>query len=378
MDLTITSVISLVIWGNLAILVLSVLFSSSKVFNSMNCNCMLFLLVITLLRFLCPFEFISISVPILSQKLLPPVSDFLRLTSVSFAGKEFYVYEFLLFVWITVSLTLLIKLLYQYMRFKSKLKLLVSNSKCLEVYDITSPISEEKIRIYKSAYISGPIISGVVHPVILLPDFSYSKKELQLILQHEIQHYHLKDVLFKVVTELFCIFYWWNPLIYVLKKKLFFLLEIRADSLVCKSFSDTERLEYLQCLKVFYQYKTTFYRFSLGFSGFRIQNSLVRRAKYLVENKHEKKTMFFSSGIIILMLIISIFYIFEPYAPLPSEIAETTFTLSQNNYIIQTEDNSYEMYDNDSFLGTVNDPYSDFLKELPIYYINKKGKVIRE
>ena len=102
MDLTITSVISLVIWGNLAILVLSVLFSSSKVFNSMNCNCMLFLLVITLLRFLCPFEFISISVPILSQKLLPPVSDFLRLTSVSFAGKEFYVYEFLLFVWITV------------------------------------------------------------------------------------------------------------------------------------------------------------------------------------------------------------------------------------------------------------------------------------
>lgn len=378
MHLTITSIISLIIWGNLAIFLLSLMCSSSKFFNSMNCNCMLFLLLVTLLRFLFPFEFAFISVPILSQRLLPPISDFLRLTSISIAGRVFFVYEILFLIWIIVSFSLLIKLFYQYICFKNKLKLLISHSKCLQMYDIPFSLYSTKIRVYKSDYISGPIICGLIHPVILLPDFSFTEKAFRLILQHEFKHYHLKDIFFKIVTELFCIAYWWNPMIYLLKKKLLFLLEVRADSLVCKSFSDTERLEYLQCLKESYQYETTLYKFNLGFSGFRMQNSLVRRAKYLVEKKHRKATTFFSTVIVSFMLIISILFIFEPYGLIPSDIATTTFTLSKNNYIIQTEDNSYEMYNSDNFLGTVDNPYSELLSELQIYYIDKKGKVIRE
>lgn len=59
---------------------------------------------------------------------------------------------------------------------------------------------KKKINIKYSDYICNPVLTGVINPTILLPQKSYSDKELNIIFFHEIQHYIQKDVLWRYIT----------------------------------------------------------------------------------------------------------------------------------------------------------------------------------
>lgn len=59
-----------------------------------------------------------------------------------------------------------------------------------------------------------PMMAGLIHPVILLPD-GYSKTEQYHILVHELCHYKYKDMIFLWISLVIAAFQWFNPVIWL-------------------------------------------------------------------------------------------------------------------------------------------------------------------
>ena len=83
------------------------------------------------------------------------------------------------------------------------------------------------------------------HKRILIPAKEYSDDELHYIILHEYTHLKNNDVLTKLLINSICAVYWWNPLVYLLRKDMQQSLEIRCDGLVSKKMDSISRSNYL-------------------------------------------------------------------------------------------------------------------------------------
>ncbi len=71
-----------------------------------------------------------------------------------------------------------------------------------------------------------PALAGLRKPVILLPEVArtWSAERLGLVLQHELAHHRRRDLFWYLAADVACALYWFNPLVWRLRRRL------RADS----------------------------------------------------------------------------------------------------------------------------------------------------
>jgi hypothetical protein len=91
--------------------------------------------------------------------------------------------------------------------------------------------------VFRMPGIAVPASTGS-KPYIILPDVDFSLDELKVVLLHEWKHYHSKDALTRVVVEIICMVYWWNPLVNVLRRNVEFTLELKCDYYAMANFND--------------------------------------------------------------------------------------------------------------------------------------------
>ena len=108
--------------------------------------------------------------------------------------------------------------------------------------------SKYKIDIVQTAAVDTPCCIGIFDKRILIPDKKYSHEEMYYILLHEYTHLHNNDILTRQLMHGICMLYWWNPLVYVLKKELCHSLEIRCDQTVVSKLKPKEKAAYLQVI----------------------------------------------------------------------------------------------------------------------------------
>lgn len=96
--------------------------------------------------------------------------------------------------------------------------------------------------------IQAPAIFGMMHPKILMPMADYTELEIYYILKHEMLHYYHHDMLVKILCEMLCAVYWWNPAVYLLRKLVVRILEIRVDCALTSGFGKEEKIKYLECI----------------------------------------------------------------------------------------------------------------------------------
>lgn len=73
---------------------------------------------------------------------------------------------------------------------------------------------------------------------------AHSEEELKQILLHEqihVQQWHSLDI---VLAELLCIFFWWNPIVWLLKKEIAINLEYLADSEILRKGVNSRDYQY--------------------------------------------------------------------------------------------------------------------------------------
>ena len=105
-----------------------------------------------------------------------------------------------------------------------------------------------KVQGYIATSVESAFGMGVLHKRIILPDRDYTETELRYVLLHEYTHFLNHDTVVKLLVTLFCMIFWWNPIVYLLQKDLEQTLEIKCDLSVARTLDEQERAAYLRTI----------------------------------------------------------------------------------------------------------------------------------
>lgn len=108
-------------------------------------------------------------------------------------------------------------------------------------------ISKE-IGLYRCASIGTPMLTGFVHPKILLPDIAFAKDDLRFILDHELIHYKRRDLWYKGLVLSATAIHWFNPLMYLIAGAIDAQCEMSCDSEVVKHTGADTRQQYSEAI----------------------------------------------------------------------------------------------------------------------------------
>jgi beta-lactamase regulating signal transducer with metallopeptidase domain len=139
--------------------------------------------------------------------------------------------------------------LFQHLRFLSAVKRWsedIKDSAILKQFILTKAELgiRDRITIKSCACIKTPMVIGLLHPVVLLPQIDFSRDELPLILKHELVHYKRKDLWYKVLMLIASAIHWFNPVVHIMVRSVLTLCEISCDEEVLRKFDAKGRAQY--------------------------------------------------------------------------------------------------------------------------------------
>ena len=100
------------------------------------------------------------------------------------------------------------------------------------------------VRAYSVPVIPSPMLSGLRHPAILLPEREYTAQELRLICKHELTHLDHGDLWCKLLWLGAQAVHWFNPLMPVLMRRMEQDCELACDEAVMRGETDESAAVY--------------------------------------------------------------------------------------------------------------------------------------
>ena len=100
----------------------------------------------------------------------------------------------------------------------------------------------------RSRAVGTPMLLGLIHPVIVLPDRDYTGGMLESILLHELTHYRRGDMLYKWFSVLVLLLHWFNPLTLLFRRELDRTCELNCDAAVLRGLNREEKQRYGELL----------------------------------------------------------------------------------------------------------------------------------
>ncbi len=105
-----------------------------------------------------------------------------------------------------------------------------------------------RIRLWRCPSVKTPMLIGIRHPTILLPDFKLDEQELSLVLCHEAMHAKRRDILQKALLLIGTALHWFNPLVWVLARMQAYYCEAACDEAVLRGRNTQERQYYAETI----------------------------------------------------------------------------------------------------------------------------------
>lgn len=117
--------------------------------------------------------------------------------------------------------------------------------------------------------IHSPMVTGFLHPMLLLPSErkSWSRKELTLILAHESCHIKNRDLWLKLLMLFACGLGWFNPVLHWAKRQFFYEMELACDGEVLTGQSRDVRESYARVMLSFARAAGQTTALTTGFQG---------------------------------------------------------------------------------------------------------------
>lgn len=101
-----------------------------------------------------------------------------------------------------------------------------------------------KPRLCRCAAFDTPLMFGVVHPLITLPEREYDSALLDNVLRHELMHYRRHDPLYKWFAVAVLSTQWFNPLAWLIRRELNRACELSCDELLLRGMDRAGKLSY--------------------------------------------------------------------------------------------------------------------------------------
>ena len=103
--------------------------------------------------------------------------------------------------------------------------------------------------LYHSDMVLSPVLAGLIHPKIILPEaLDPDSEEGRIILAHENIHKKRWDNLWRVLGIAVVCIHWFNPLAWIMLKMFFTDMELSCDELVVRKYNKNKRKIYAETL----------------------------------------------------------------------------------------------------------------------------------
>jgi beta-lactamase regulating signal transducer with metallopeptidase domain len=361
---------------NLAMVAVALLRRQTGYLAKYSTLALLLLALLGALRLALPLSFQFTHV-INSFNIVPSIENFLS-TDLWPGAARLELLTVILLIWGAGSLAMVIRIIRSMLKdryYRKRYRVVESE----QVDRIAKALRLKHTKIVVSPDIVMPHVTGFFKARIYLPEIAVADDALELILNHEYQHFKSKDILIKTYYLLLSIVFWWNPINHIFLRELDRLLEIRCDEALTKRMNEDEKTSYME---------------SLLFIAKHIQSqdtarpanasSFVKTGKYgFIEQRFHlilkrRKThmkiaiqQFLSATLVVIVFLASFMVIIQP-AVFPVEYGtEDIFRLSpENAYILITECGRYELYIDGQFFHELTELYLelDDFKDLPRVY----------
>lgn len=356
MYLTISSVLTTVFLCSILILILCGLFKNNSFATKVGPGCMIGLLLAVLVRMLVPFEFFYTYSVYIDDVLSPVLQFFIY---------PVYEGEVVITVWHIIvicvaigSILLISREFFFYKRLCHYVKVLEEIQ--LETLCEKYRLEREKfgmipnVKIVMLDEVKTPYLIGLRKPCVVLPNIEYNKQQLYYILQHEFMHIRKHDIVWKVLIDLLCTAFWWNPVFWYLKKELFQMIEMRNDSQLTSNMTSEEQIEYMECLRDMVA-KTAgkSVAFSVSFSKNNMKELKRRLLMIATDNKMKRGLQVCMVILMACLLFASSMIIIEPRNRIEDESIGIPIT-SENSFLIRNGD-TYDVYVDGVYLFNTDD-----------------------
>lgn len=196
--------------------------------------------------------------------------------------------DIILYIWIVGMLILFLLKIVPYVIFKNailKHSLEVKDKDILGLFNLCKDELNinSKIAVRICRTIGSPMLIGIFHPTVLIPNINEDEKALKIIFLHELNHYKRKDIITKTLGFIVNIIHWFNPIVYILLKKIDIYCEYSIDEKLVDKMGIEDRKHYGETILKL------------------IDNSIVRRISLTTamgtsgkELKHRLENMLFS------------------------------------------------------------------------------------
>lgn len=236
---------------------------------------------------------------------------------------------------------------------------------------LSNILEQQKIQVACISEDVIPSIFGIIHPIIILPKDSFSSKDLQFILQHEIQHYRYYDLHLKIILDLLVAIHWWNPCVYRLRRYFNAAIEFSNDYMVTKLLNKTEKLQYAESLLNVAKKRVVNKQYDLSL----VEPTYLKDRIYMLVNDDlitkRRKRISIILNVMFITILMTISLIFVPeanYNEYAQEVyeEENAFSITADNaYFIKSSD-GYKLYMDGEYIITIKNIPED-LREVPIY-----------
>ena len=326
-------------------------------------------LTAVLLKLLVPCEF-SFTQTLASRNIMPAI----RRIWIRDLFNDATIGDILLSVWLLVAVLLFMIPAIKYWKLM-KILSVVPETKNEEILKLLSGLCVRK-QIRKAPKViqldlqTGPFLAGLRKPVIVLPHCQMSGDEVEFILGHELEHLANRHMLIKICTEIVTAVYWWNPVVWLLRREALRAMEMQADINVMKELPNKVKLSYVEALvaitkKTQHKQRRCAPSFALHFSMLKYRLHTALKFDCFKKNREVKAVQVLPLALSAIIVLASFLFTFASYSIGPQD--EDAFTINpRSDYLVAREDGLYDLYVEGKFYVTLKKIPKDF-SEMPVH-----------
>lgn len=364
MRIAISSVLTACIFVSVLLTVLCVMMKSNRMLMSLSPKLLIGGILLVVVRMYIPVDF-RFTYSVYWEDVLYFVRQFL-ISELTVGAYTIEVSRLLITVWfggVIVSCCWKLSLYFRYVHLLSTLPELSWKAvaeRDAVVYDLSQTC--KPVKLVQEPAGKCPYVIGLRKPYIVLPDFTITDAQFRYVMLHELMHVKNNDVVWKFLIDFLCTAFWWNPVFYYAKNRLFELIELRNDQEICALLSDEECINYMQALIDFAKHmmgKDKFLRVSFGKKG---KKQLKKRLQMIVEKRPANRWLQVGMSVLLVCLLLASYtVVFEQYSLEQADVGQKGEWALEDNTVLIRNGEQYDVYLNGQYMFTTDDlrPFPD-------------------
>ena len=146
-------------------------------------------------------------------------------------------------IWAAGTVISLLWYVFSYNLFASEIRRHIRYPMSLDEW-VPEGMKGRKPDLWRCDGIYSPMLLGLFHPMIILPEGEFEERTLHNILRHELMHHQRRDVLYKWFSVVVFSVQWFNPVTYVIRRELNRACELSCDEMIIRRMDRQEKQSY--------------------------------------------------------------------------------------------------------------------------------------